>query len=129
MPEQIDVDEIIRRALVAEDAKAFDRLAEPGLPDMVTAVFRGRMRWFGALFMAMLLSCTVLAVWCGVRFLRASSVEEMLRWGAGFFVCFLAALNGKTWYWMQIERLSLTREIKRIELLVAHLATDLRSRP
>jgi hypothetical protein len=52
----------------------------------------------------------------------------MLRWGAGFFLSTFAALNAKNWYWMQMEHLATTREIKRLELLVAHLAVELRAR-
>ena len=91
--------------------------------------FRGRMRWFGAMFMAMILVFSVLAVVCGVRFLGAPRIEDMLRWGAGFFLCYLAAMGGKTWYWMQVERLAIVREIKRVELLIAHLVTELRRSP
>jgi len=126
MARQVDIDELIREALRAEDLSELEQLGEPGLPEMVTAVFRGRMRWFGVMFMAMILVFTVLAAWCGIRFLRAEAVPDMLRWGAGFFVCLVTIVGGKTWYWMQMERVAVTREIKRVELLVAHLATSLR---
>ena len=39
----------------------------------------------------------------------------MLRWGVGVFPCVIAALGGKNWYWMHMERLAMTREIKRGE--------------
>ena len=129
MTRQVDIDVLIREALQAEELSELEHLGEPGLPEMVTAVFRGRMRWFGVMFMAMILVFAVLAVWCGIRFLRAESVQDMLRWGAGFFLCFVTVIGGKTWYWMQMERVALTREIKRVELLVAHLATGLRQPP
>jgi len=48
--------------------------------------------------------------------------------GRGFFLCTFVALNAKNWYWMQMEHLATTREIKRLELLVAHLAVELRAR-
>ena len=82
-------------------------------------LFRGRMRWFGAMFMAMILVFSVLAVVCGVRVLGAPRIEDMLRWGAGFFLCYLAAMGGKTWYRMHVERLAIIREIKRVEPLIA----------
>jgi hypothetical protein len=99
------------------------------MPEMVTAIFRGRLRWFGVMFMAMVLVFAILAVWCAVRFLGAGTVPEMLRWGAGLFLCVITVIGGKTWYWMQMERVAITREIKRVELLVAHLATSLRQQP
>jgi len=38
-------------------------------------------------------------------------------------------MGGKTWYWMQVERLAIIRETKRVELLIAHLVTELRRSP
>jgi hypothetical protein len=128
MASKNSVDELIREALTAEDADDLEQLGEPGLPDMVTDVFRGRLRWYGAMFLTMILVFAVLAVYCAVRFLGTADVPEMLRWGAGFFLCVLVTMGGKNWYWMQMERLAMTREIKRVELLIAHLATELRPR-
>ena len=129
MAGKVDVDELIREALKAEGLEGLERLGEPGLPDMVTEVLRSRLRWYGAMFLAMILVFTVLAVLCAVRFLSTDNVPDMIRWGAGFFLCYLVVMGGKSWYWMQMERLAMTREIKRVELMVAHLAARLRNQP
>jgi hypothetical protein len=126
--ESNDVDRMIREAFAAEGMEGLEKLGEPGLQETLTDVFRGRMRAYGAMFLAMILGCAALAVYCAVRFLGTNDVPQMLRWGAGFFLCFLAVQGGKSWYWMQLERLAMTREIKRVELLVAQLAAELRSR-
>ncbi|MEW5983615.1 MAG: DUF6768 family protein [Acidobacteriota bacterium] len=123
-----DVDRLIRESLEAEGIKALDGLGEPGLPDMVTEVFRGRLRWYGGMFLAMILLCTAAGLFCGLQFLRTEEVPAMLRWGAGLFLCTVAAMGGKNWYWMQMERLAMTREVKRVELLVAQLIGELRTR-
>ena len=128
MAHDSDVDVLIRQALEAEHAEELEKLSEPSLPDMVTEVFRGKMRWYGAMFMAMIFVCAVAAVVCAVQFFSVDDVPSMLRWGAGFFFAFLAVQGGKTWYWMQHERVAMTREIKRVELLVAQLAVELRGR-
>jgi hypothetical protein len=52
----------------------------------------------------------------------------MVRWGAGFFFCVIVAVGCKLWYWMQLDRLAISREIKRVELILAHLAARLRDR-
>jgi prolipoprotein diacylglyceryltransferase len=128
MASRNNVDELIREALKAEDLADFERFGEPGLPDMAIGVFRGRLRWYGAMFFAMILVFAVLAVYCAARALGTADVPEMLRWGAGFFVCLLVVLSGKIWYWMQMDRFAMSREIKRLELLVAHLAAELHPR-
>jgi len=122
-----EVDSLIREALRAEDVAEFDRLAEPGLPEMVIEVFRGRMRLYGALFLLMITVFFATSIYCGVQFLRADDLEVMARWGAGFFLSVVAVIGGKLWYWMQLERIALIREVKRVELLVAQLALELRS--
>jgi hypothetical protein len=121
-----EVDRLIREALRAEDVEGLAGLEEPNLPDAVTEIFRGQMRWYGTMFLMMILVCAVAAVYCGLRFLAAEEVPEMLRWGAGLFLALGAVMGGKNWWWMQVERISMTREIKRVELLVAQLAAELR---
>jgi hypothetical protein len=128
MTKQSDVDELIREALRAEGVEGLEALGEPGLPDMVTEVFRGRNRWIGAMMTANLLAVTIFALVCAVKFLGTDSPVLMARWGAGFFFCVIVAVGCKLWYWMQLDRLALSREIKRVELAIAQLAAELRER-
>jgi hypothetical protein len=128
MARSAEVDELIRAAFEAEGVDGLDLVAEPSLPEMVTELFRGHLRWIGGLFMIMILVFFIVTVFCGLRFLDAREVPDMIRWGAGFFFGLVAVLAGKIWYWMEIERLTMTREIKRVELMVAHLASELRAR-
>jgi len=124
MTQESDVDRLIREALNAEGVQGCDPSAAPGLPEMVTEIFRGRMWWIGACMTANLLACSILAVVCAVQFFRTDVIADMMRWGAGFFFCTAVAIGCKLWYWMQVERISLVREIKRVELLIAHLAGE-----
>ena len=129
MKGKADVDDLIREALRAEDLAEYDRLTEPGVPETVVDLFRGRLRVYVVGFFLMMFACTGIAIYCGYRFLGTDDVPAMLRWGAGFFFCAFVALNAKNWYWMQMEHLATMRECKRIELLVAHLAAALQGRP
>ena len=54
-----------------------------------------------------------LAVVCAVNFFNAEQDRELLMWAAGFIVCFSAVSMLKVWYWMEMQRNALTREIKR----------------
>lgn len=121
-----DVDRLIREALEAEGLSQEDLPGEPGLPEMVVEIFRGRLRWYGVMFLLMILVLSVVGVLCGVRFLAAEEVPEMLRWGAGMLLSFIVVMNGKIWYWMQMERVATAREIKRVELMLAQLAAERR---
>jgi hypothetical protein len=123
MTQKSDIDRFILEALKAEGLKEFDLSGEPGLPDMITQIFRGRMWWVGTYMMANMLACTILAIICGVQFFRTDVIPHMLRWGAGFLFCANVAMGSKLWYWMQVERNSMIREIKRVELMIAHIAS------
>lgn len=124
MTRTIDVDEVIRQALAAEDAAGIELPPEPGWLAELTGVFRSRMRWFGAMFMLNVLVFFGLAVYCGWRFVSAADDAGLIRWGIGFLFCTFISLTGKIWYWLETGRLGVIREIKRLELLVAHLAAE-----
>lgn len=129
MTRTIDVDEVIRQALAAEDADGIELAAEPGWLAELTGVFRSRLRWIGMMYMANVMVFFGLAVYCGWSFLSAPDEAGLIRWGIGFLFCTVVSLVGKIWYWLETGRLSTVREIKRLELLIAHLAADRLSRP
>ena len=64
---------------------------------------------------------------CAVKLLTTDTLSHTIRWGVGAIFGWLAVMGGKTWYWMQTERVAMTREIKRVELLVAQLSRELSS--
>ena len=127
MTKKTNVDDLIREALSEDDAAEFEELGEPGVPETIVDLFRGRLRLYVVLFFLMTLTCTVVSAYCGYRFLMTTDVAAMLRWGAGFFFCAFVAINAKNWYWLQMEHVSTMRALKRLELLLVHLAAERRS--
>lgn len=125
MARMTDLETLIRDALPADLAARYDELAEPGLWTMAAAVLRGRLWWVATLFSAMMMVFLVLGVFCGVRFLGAEQVPNMLRWGAGMVLCVIAVIGGKIWYWMEMHRVALTSEVRRVELLQVAILTEL----
>ncbi|MHC5024136.1 MAG: DUF6768 family protein [Planctomycetota bacterium] len=118
-----DLNDRIREALRADDEEALAELAaEPDLFEQVLQTFRGRGRVlvlgsmaFGILFMA-------LAILCVVKFFQAEAVQSMLAWALGFVFCLSAVMGMKIWYWMELQKNAITREIKRLEIQVTRLA-------
>jgi hypothetical protein len=110
----LDIDGMIREALSQEDAEVWDALVGgPTVHETVAEVFRGRNRWL-----------TYLAVLGTLAFLAlgAEDLSQKLDWGGIVLVCLLAILASKLWYWMEMQRTALSREIKRLELQVVHLS-------
>lgn len=123
-----DIDALIAETLSREEAEFLARLDEPSVFDQLAGIFRARNRWLNVLGMALTLVFLGLAVYSVTRFLSpAAEVRDMLRWGAALFFSVQAVWALKTWYWMELQRNNLTREIKRLELQVALLADGLRA--
>lgn len=123
-----ELDALIREALSTEEREVFDRLGEPSLPAMMIGGFRGRLRWMNFYAMLMTFAFFALAVVSVVKIFQAEEVADMLRWGVGFAFGLAGTMALKVWFWLEMQRFALSREIKRVELAVAHLAGELRSR-
>lgn len=82
------------------------------------------MRWFGGGIVANLV-LFVAGIFAVIQFVQADDMRVMMLWGAGVAFCFGAVTAVKIWYWLEMGRLALTRDIKRVELQVALLAQQL----
>ena len=121
-----DIDRQIREAL--------GRDAPPGADDLsmlaqVGEAMRGRNRWLaiysiivGVIFMG----ATVFTAW---KFFTVEDQRAMLAWGAGCAFCLLAVFGMKVWYWMELQKNAVVREVKRVELQIARLAESIAQRP
>ncbi|MBZ0171437.1 MAG: hypothetical protein K8E66_03575 [Phycisphaerales bacterium] len=49
----------------------------------------------------------------------------MIGWGLGFLMAMIAVSMMKTWYFMEMNRNCVLREVKRVELQIARLAERL----
>ena len=122
-----DLDQAIRQSLSAEDAALLDRLgADQALHRQVLATFEGRLRWFnvaGWLAGVVLFGAACVLAW---RFVRAEALGDMLRWGAASALAFAGLALIKVWFWLELQKNAILREVKRLEVQVASLATQLR---
>jgi uncharacterized membrane protein YciS (DUF1049 family) len=118
-----ELDNKIREALRKEDAELFEEFcSEPSMYEMIMETFRGKYRWMAFVAVFWTLVFIVLFILAGIRFFNAETTKDMLMWAAGCVVCWSAVFMMKVWYWMELNKNSLTREIKRLELQIARLA-------
>lgn len=122
-----DLDQAIRQSLSAEDAALLDRLgADQALHRQVLATFEGRLRWFnvaGWIAGFVLFGVASILAW---RFVQAEELGDMLRWGAASALAFAGLALIKVWFWLELQKNAIVREVKRLELQVASLAAQLR---
>ena len=91
------------------------------------ACFRGRMGWLAVGVAVLTPAFAVFAVVCAVYFFRADSVREMLAWGGGFGCGLIAVTASRLWFWSLMHHYGVLREIKRLEMQVARLMSQLRT--
>jgi hypothetical protein len=116
------IDETIRQALSPDDLRAYEELsrAQNPLQATITAFRTQHLAFSTAGFLAGTF-CLVLAGYAVWRAAEATEVKAMLGWAgvAAFGFFFLGLL--KMWFWMEMQKNSVVREVKRLELQVASL--------
>ena len=120
-----DLDRKIREALGAEDADMLEKYGEQSIHEMLIDSFRGKSRWLVVMTFAATLVFLALTVFSAVQFFRAASDRQMIVWAVAVAFGLLSIGMIKIWYWMELNKNALTREIKRVELQIARLAARL----
>ena len=118
----MNIDERIRNEL-QQQGSAVDELTveEKSLFRMLFRVFTGGLRQWAVFGMALTLVFVGLTVWCGYEFFTAASVDDRVFWGVLAVVGFHAVSMLKMWFFMEMNRHSVTREVKRVEIALARL--------
>ena len=117
-----DLDEKIRAALNAEDAELLGQYeSDAPLHEMVVELYRGRRRWINLIASMGTFILFATQLWCGYQFFGAETTQAMIAWATGFLALFIWLVLMKLWFWLELVRNSVTREVKRLELQVALL--------
>jgi hypothetical protein len=117
-----DIDNLILEALLQEDVQPLDDQEGQSMAEMLTGVFRGRHRLLAIGGAVVNLALFVFALFCGVKVLGAEELRPLVLWGFAMLLAFGAITAIKIWYWLEMNRLALTREIKRLQLRVSWIA-------
>ncbi|MEE4297166.1 MAG: DUF6768 family protein [Wenzhouxiangella sp.] len=116
------IDQKIRRELQQQGAPLEDLKAqETGLFPMLFRVFTGGLARWASFAMALTLLCFGVTIWTGYEFFTAGSVDDRVFWGVLVLVAFHALSMFKLWFFMEMNRHSVTREVKRVEIALARL--------
>lgn len=122
------IDERIQKALSSEDQAFLARMnADGSFFRDVAETFRGHMRWLNALAWVFAIALFAVAVFCSWKFATRTDSRNMQLWGAGTIVAILSLGLIKLWFWMELQKVAIVREIKRVEFQVASLTAALRA--
>lgn len=121
MKTEENIDLLIKEALNKEEANFYENLDEQSMPEMVTGLFKGKLKWFAILTMILTLVWFGVAIFCAIKFFNTEELREMMIYGAGFFLSMMIVTMLKIWNWMQMDKNAIMRELKRMELQIAML--------
>lgn len=126
MNEMKDLDDQIRNALNHDENKM---IGDPNdglrIDQLMLSTLKTRNKFITIIALVYSLVFMALGVWCVVRFFGTDVTKELLMWGFGFSFCMLAVSMLKMWFWIEMHRIAVTREVKRVELLTAKLLSEM----
>ena len=118
-----NLDRAIREALSKEDAEFLARFEDQSTPiGEVLDTFRGQwalMNAFAAVITFVLFGVFVYFAW---QMFAAADVRDVVLWSVGAVIAMLGVAMLKMYFWMEMNKNVLLREVKRLELQVARLA-------
>ncbi|NNE01700.1 MAG: hypothetical protein HKN52_00925 [Eudoraea sp.] len=123
--EMEDIDKMIREALTEEEAKFYEDLNEPSIFEKLGEVYKGRQGWLAMVMNIVILLLFALFIYSLIQFLNTTQIQELVRWASVGLFSILALSIMKIYFWMQMDKNDLKRELKRIELQIAVLSGKL----
>lgn len=98
---------------------------DEGLLSQAMSSFRSRMRYWLFLVWGMTFVMMGLGIWMAISFFNAETTRDMIMYATIFTYAMFAIGMLKMWAWMEMNRNTHTREIKRVEMQIARLAERL----
>jgi hypothetical protein len=120
------IDDRIRQSMSSDDQALLARIdADDTIYREVIATFQGRLRWLNIGASIVGFTLFGVALFCAWRFIAQTDPRSMILWGAGTGLAVAGLSMIKIWFWMEIQKNAIVRELKRVELQVANLAKAL----
>ena len=116
-----EFDDKIKLALQAESDNVWKDAEEQGLFDQALGVMRGKQRLLSVMVFFIQAVFMGVMIYSVVRFFGAETTKMQLAWSVAFMFSNAAVGMMKLWFWMQMDKNVIIREVKRLELQVATL--------
>jgi len=118
-----NLDQAVRDALSKEDAEFLARFDDHSTPvGEVLDTFRGR--WGAMNVFAAIITFGVFGVlvYCAWNAFNATDARATILWSAGAIWAAIAVAMLKMYFWMELNKNAVLREVKRLELQIARMA-------
>ena len=110
----------------------YDTSKEDTLLSMVGQLYSRRMLPSFLVHAAYSLVFIVPAVYCGIKFFDTQQVQDQLMYAAIFICCVHVIFLRKVIYWQMLQKNSISREVKRLEVRIVELTQivgEMKTRP
>lgn len=115
----MNIDDKITQALQAEAQRLEPMLLDDkGLFSRLLPIYRGGMRRWVWLVNGLTLVTSALMFWTGYEFFVAQQINQQVFWGICLIVTLQMQIGLKNWLFMEMNRASLAREMKRLEVIM-----------
>ena len=114
------LDQLIEEALSDQDKDMLNETRELGWFALGASQFRGKLGWVSWVLMISQTALFLMAVWTGWHFFAANDALTALKWGLPSATLMIVATILKTSLMPQMQADRIMRELKRVELMIAH---------
>lgn len=121
MKTEKDIDILIKEALSEEEAAYYDKLDEQPVFEQFTGLYHGKNMWINYWVAFVIFAALGGCIYAGFQFAEAETTKELLMWSLVMGGTFVTIAMLKIWSWMQMDKGTLIREIKRLELQLSVL--------
>ena len=94
---------------------------EETLRSMVAESFRGKKKWLSMVAYIYVLLFSAVGIFAAVKFFGATGTRNQILYAALFTWAMILVPILKIWYWEQLNKNAILRELKRIELRLLEL--------
>lgn len=113
-----EIDKLIKETLTQEEAKFYDELEEQSIIEKILGIFKGKNA-----FLSIIMNITNIVVfgffiYCIIQAFDVENTNKLILWVGATILCFITMSMIKIFSWMQMNKNDVSREIKRLELLV-----------
>lgn len=116
-----NINQKILEALKSDDAAgAFSEEQANGL-QLIGQSFKGTFRLTFLVVVSMQLIFAGLAIYCAYHLVNELDIGLKINWLAGTLSTVIAFAIARIWFFMELNRLSVIREVKRVELQISLL--------
>lgn len=119
----MNIDKKIKEELESEAANIDQVLMhQEGIFAMLINAYKGALGGWLILVSIITLAVSGIMVWAGYKFFFVELIlEQKLHWGVVLIISLVAQISLKMWTFMEVNRMSTLRELKRVELAINKL--------